>query len=228
MDVGRAQRNIVVGREMLHETRSTDSGVSCTEDYEHNTQQRRPPNTLGMTRAQQLKILESSTTVRLCRSETNIADSPPDVEGAGMRTPRKKSVVYISYTEHASQWVRSTLKPMIDSWDIADVMIPERDMVAGKAISNERRRLIVEADKVIVVVSPDYYDSEWCSYELMHAIQNEPTLSRGRIIPILVDGCKLLPKNMEVVVPLFAHEQDFSQRLRAAIYPQLTPRLSLQ
>ena len=221
MDVGGVHRNINVGREMLHETRSTDSGVSCTEDYEHST--RRP---LGMTRAQQLKILENNAPVRLCRSETDIADSPP--MAAGVNTPRKKSVIYISYTDHMSQWVRSTLKPMIDSWDIANVMLPERDMVAGKAISNERRRLIVEADKIIVVVSPDYYNSEWCSYELMHAIQNEPTLSRGRIIPVLIDGCKLLPKNMEVVVPLFAYEQDFSQRLRAAIYPQPTPRLSLQ
>ena len=221
MDVGGVHRNINVGREMLHETRSTDSGVSCTEDYEHNM--RRP---LGMTRAQQLKILENSAPVRLCRSETDIADSPS--VAAGMNTPRKKSVIYISYTDHASQWVRSALKPMIDSWDIANVMLPERDMVAGKAISNERRRLIVEADKIIVVVSPDYYTSEWCSYELMHAIQNEPTLSRGRIIPILIDGCKLLPRNMEVVVPLFAHEQDFNQRLKAAIYPHPTPRLSLQ
>lgn len=224
MEVGGVRRDVIVGREILHETRSTDSGVSCMEDYEHNVQ--KPPNTLGMTRAQQMKILESAAPVRMCRSETDIADSPP--VATGVRTPQKKSVIYVSYTDHASQWVRSTLKPMIDSWDIANVMLPERDMVAGKAISNERRRLIVEADKIIVVISPDYYDSEWCSYELMHAIQNEPTLSRGRIIPILVDGCKHLPKNMEVVVPLFAQEQDFSQRLFAAIYPQPMGRLSLQ
>lgn len=221
MDVGGVPHDIVIGREVLHETRSTDSGVSCTEyDGERRT--------LGMTRAQQLKILENRAPVRLCRSETNILDSTPLDDDGTPHTPRKKAVIYISYTDHASQWVRSTLKPMIDSWEVADVMLPERDMVAGKAISNERRRLIVEADKIIVVISPDYYNSEWCSYELMHAIQNEPTLSRGRIIPILIDGCKLVPKNMEVVVPLFAHEADFSQRLRAAIYPHSTARLSLQ
>ncbi len=219
MGVGGVRRDIIVGREMLHETRSMDSGVSCSE-YDG---ERKP---LGMTRAQQLKILEDRAPVRLCRSEADILDSPSLADD--VRTPRKKSVIYISYTDHASKWVRSTLKPMIESWNVADVMLPERDMVAGKAISNERRRLIVEADKIIVVVSPDYYDSEWCSYELMHAIQNEPTLSRGRIIPVLIDGCKLLPKNMEVVVPLFAHEQDFSQRLHAAIHPHSTPRLSLQ
>ena len=221
MDVGGVPRDIVVGREVLHETRSMDSGVSCTE-YDG---ERRP---LGMTRAQQLKILENRAPVRLCRSETDILDSTPRDDDGTPHTPRKKAVIYISYTDHASQWVRSTLKPMIDSWEVADVMLPERDMVAGKAISNERRRLIVEADKIIVVISPDYYDSEWCSYDLMHAIQNEPTLSRGRIIPILIDGCKLVPKNMEVVVPLFAREADFSQRLQAAIYPHSTARLSLQ
>ena len=220
MEMAGVRRDVIVGREVLQETRSTDSGVSCTEDFEH---MRRPPNTLQMTRAQHQKLLESISPVRLCRSEADLADSPSI---ASMRTPRKKSVIYISYTDHASQWVRATLKPLIDSWNIAEVMLPDRDMVAGKAVSNERRRLIVEADKIIVVISPDYYDSDWCSYELMHAIQNEPTLSRGRIIPVLIDGCKHLPKNMEVVVPLFAHEQDFSQRLLAAVYPH--SRLSLQ
>ena len=196
-----------------------DSGVSCTEDYENT---RRPPNSLRIARAQRYDKLENTSPVRVCRSETDITDFTPPM--ANLRIPRKKSVIYISYTDYASKWVRTTLKPLIDSWDIAEVMLPERDMVAGKAISNERRRLIVEADKIILVISPDYYDSDWCSYELMHAIQNEPTLSRGRIIPILIGGCRRLPQNMEVVVPLFAHEQDFSTRLLAAVCPQ--PRLS--
>ena len=222
MEVGDGRRDLMVG-EVFQETRSMDSGVSCTEEYENT---RRPPNSLAVNGAHYQRLMELTSPVRLCRSETDIVDSDPaqTLPTANLRILRKKIVVYISYTEHASRWVRSTLKPLIDSWNIAEVMIPDRDMVAGKAISNERRRLIVEADKIIVVVSPDYYDSEWCSYELMHAIQNEPTLSRGRIIPVLIDGCKRLPQNMEVVVPLFAHEQNFSNRLLAAVYPQ--PRLS--
>ena len=193
-----------------------DSGVSCSEDDDNAKR----PSSLQLSREQHLKLLESTSPVRLCRSETDMTVLPVEK----LRTPRQRVTVYISYTDYASRWVRTTLKPMIDSWNIAEVMLPERDMVAGKAVSNERRRLIVEANKIILVISPDYYDSDWCSYELMHAIQSEPTLSRGRIIPILVDGCRRLPQNMEVVVPLFAHEQDFSQRLLAAVYPQ--PRLS--
>lgn len=222
MEVGGGYRDLIVG-DVLQETRSMDSGVSCTEDYENT---RKPPNSLPLTTSHYQRLMETTSPVRLCRSETDIADSDPakSLPAANLRIPRKKLVVYISYTDHASRWVRSTLKPLIESWNIAEVMIPDRDMVAGKAVSNERRRLIVESDKIILVISPDYYDSEWCSYELMHAIQNEPTLSRGRIIPVLIGGCKRLPQNMEVVVPLFAHEQDFSSRLLAAIYSQ--PRLS--
>lgn len=204
-----------------------DSGVSCTEDYEHL--RRPPPSTLQIAGTRCEKIPESTSPIRLCRSESDLVDSP-SMADARQSSPRRRSVVYISYTESTSRWVRTSLKPLIDSWNVADVMLPERDMVAGKAVSNERRRLIVEADKIIVVVSPDYYESDWCSYELMHAIQNEPTLSRGRIIPILIDGCTSLPKNMEVVVPLLAHAQNFSQRLLAAIHPHavVAARLSLQ
>lgn len=222
MEVGGARRDVVVG-EMAQETRSMDSGVSCTEDYDSS---KRCPNSLQMSDNHQQTTLGGVTPMRLCRSEADILDSEKtlSVPVTNMRIPRQKINIYISYTDRTSKWVRSTLKPLIDSWNVAEVMLPERDMVAGKAISNERRRLIVEADKIILVISPDYYESEWCSYELMHAIQNEPTLSRGRIIPILIDGCMCLPENMEVVVPLLAHEQDFSLRLQAAIHPH--PRLS--
>ena len=192
--------------------------MSCTEDYDNS---RRRPNSLQMNESQRQSILECVSPLRLCRSEADIIDSDKalTIPQTNLRSPRQKLVIYISYTDSTSRWVRSTLKPLIDSWNIAEVMIPDRDMVAGKAISNERRRLIVEADKIILVISPDYYDSEWCSYELMHAIQSEPTLSRGRVIPILIDGCQYLPQNMEVVVPLLAHELDFSTRLRTAICP---------
>ena len=174
-----------------------DSGVSCTEDYDNSRKSQSYPHDQEHVSPRTLIDPERALSV-----------------------PQTKLVIYISYTDSTSRWVRSTLKPLIDSWNIAEVMIPDRDMVAGKAISNERRRLIVEADKIILVISPDYYDSEWCSYELMHAIQSEPTLSRGRVIPIFIDGCQYLPQNMEVVVPLFAHELDFSSRLRTAVCQQ--------
>ena len=215
MEVGGGRRDLVVG-EMLQETHSMDSGVSCSEEEDNA----RRPSSLQISREDHLKLLESTSPVRLCRSETDVTALPV----ANQDSPRQKINIYISYTDYASRWVRTTLKPMIDSWNIAEVTLPERDMVAGKAVSNERRRLIVEANKIIIVISPDYYDSDWCSFELMHAIQNEPTLSRGRIIPVLLEGCRRLPQNMEVVVPLFAHEQDFSQRLMAALYSK--PRLS--
>jgi hypothetical protein len=114
-------------------------------------------------------------------------------------------------------WVREHLKPLIESWQHSEVMLHEDDMIPGFTIPGERQRLILEAHKVVLVVSKDYSESPWCLYELQHAIQQEPALCQGRIIPILVDGCRSLPAIVRGVVPLVENDRNFSTRLKKNI-----------
>ena len=165
--------------------------------------------------------------VRLCRSESDLTPSsaaPSTLQGSSMLDlSHRKCVVYISYTDRMADWVKSYLKPHIESWKTTEVMLHESDMIPGLTISGERQRLILEADKIVIVVSSDYSQSQWCSYELVHAIQKEPALCRGKIIPILVDGCQLLPSVIQGLVPLPACDLDFNSRLWYAIHrtPQI-------
>ena len=129
--------------------------------------------------------------------------------------PGDGNVVYISYTDKKADWVYSYLKPLLESWD-CQVILHEEDMIPGFSVSGERQRLILQAHRVVLVVSPDYSTSPWCLYELQHAITKEPVLFRGKIIPIMVDGCNTLPVMMKGVVPLHESE-NFEKKLKKNI-----------
>ena len=126
---------------------------------------------------------------------------------------RKICTVYISYTEKKAEWVQEFLKPLIESWN-SEVILNEEDMIPGFPISYERQRLIFQAHKVVLVISEDYAESPWCLYELQHAINQEPNLCRGRVIPIMADGCLMLPSVVHGIVPLIDSDKNFTKKLR--------------
>ena len=125
--------------------------------------------------------------------------------------------MYVSYTDRMANWVRIVLKPLIESWQQSEVILHEDDMIPGFTVSGERQRLILQAHKVVLVVSRDYSTSQWCLYELQHAIQQEPALCRGRVIPILVDRCQSLPSIVAGIVPLAEDDRNFNAKLRKNI-----------
>ena len=125
--------------------------------------------------------------------------------------------IYVSYSNCKSEWVASYLKPLIESFPGTEVTIHDADMIAGQPISMERLRLIVEADKVVIVCSPDYAQSPWCQYELYQAIAKQPSLAEGRIIPVLCDGCPCPPPEVRAVVCLSDKDNMFPDKLKAAL-----------
>ena len=132
-------------------------------------------------------------------------------------------VVYISYTDQMSEWVRNELKPLIESWHSAFRVITHEDsMISGFSVSGERHRPILEADKIVIVVSSDYVTSEWRVYELEYAIHRKPALLNGRIVPILTNSRNSLPRIISDVVSLDCTHADFNIRLHHAIFRKVS------
>ena len=129
----------------------------------------------------------------------------------------KRTRIYVSYSNCKSQWVTDYLKPLMESFPGTEVTIHDADMIAGQPISVERLRLIVQADKVVIVCSPDYAQSPWCQYELYQAIAKQPSLAEGRIIPVLCDGCCHPPPEVRTVVCLSDQDKMFPDKLKAAL-----------
>ena len=174
---------------------------------------RTPPNTLPGFTVNNPSLSKSDSNL----SPSSHAHCTSGITGSDTSLCHRRCVVYISYTDRMGLWVREYLKPLIESWQHAEVMLHEDDMIPGFTIPGERQRLILEAHKVVLVVSRDYAESPWCLYELQHAIQQEPALCHGRIIPILVDGCCSLPAIVRGVVPLLENDGNFGKRLKRNI-----------
>lgn len=190
-----------------------DLSIGCQLKAMVYNERRTPPNTLtlpGFT-------MNNSSLPQLSKSDTDLSNGHAHYTSEDKYLSQEKCVVYISYTDRMACWVREHLKPLIESWDHSEVMLHEDDMIPGFTIPGERQRLILEAHKVVLVVSRDYSESPWCLYELQHAIQQEPALCRGRIIPILVDSCKTVPAIVRGVVPLMENDRNFNIRLKKNI-----------
>ena len=150
---------------------------------------------------------------RLSYSTSDLLDVPPDSSAH----KKRRLCVYVSYSDAKADWVMNYLKPLIESFQNIEVTVHDADMIAGHPISEERLRLILEADKVIVICSPDYTLSPWCQYELYQAITKQPSLAEGRIISITCGECNTLPSVITGVMALADDDWNFAHRLRAAI-----------
>ena len=125
--------------------------------------------------------------------------------------------VYVSYSDSQADWVRSTLLPLLLSFQPITVTDHEGHMIAGNVISEERLRLLRSADKVVAVVSPDYHRVKWCCYELQHAIQLQPAQAEGRLLPILCGGCSELPSTISTLHPISLLDPAWAHKLRVAV-----------
>ena len=148
---------------------------------------------------------------RLSYSTSDLLDIPHDF------SKKRRLRVYVSYSDAKADWVMNYLKPLIESFRNTEVTVHDTDMIAGHPISEERLRLILEADKVIVICSPDYTLSPWCQYELYQAITKQPSLAEGKIIPIVCGECSTLPSVITGMMALAEDDCNFVHRLRAAI-----------
>ena len=123
--------------------------------------------------------------------------------------------VYISYSNEKSSWVSGYLKPLIQNLILgSEVTVHTNDMIAGHPISEERMRLILEADKVLIVCSPGYEHSPWCQYELLQSVSKDPSLMDGRIISILCDSCNTVPPIVSGVVSIRDDDSMFESKLQ--------------
>ena len=197
----------VIQEGSLSSSLDEDTFQSCSTD---NTQVELHHFT-GAAARTQVTVLGAYVRTGTSHSMSDLLDIPGSIG-------RRQLRIYLSYSDCKAGWVLGYLKPLIESYQNAVVSVHEADMIAGHPISEERLRLIIEADKVVIVCSPDYVTSPWCQYELYQAITKQPSLAQGRIIPVLCDGCTSAPDVIQSVVTLRDCDEMFVQKLRAAIF----------
>ncbi len=98
--------------------------------------------------------------------------------------------VFLSYSHRDNQWVRQDLLPKLEAHDLA-VLIDFRDFEAGAPTITEIQRAIDESRKTLLVLSDNYLQSEWTTFERYLLQTDDPTNTQRKLIPVRRDACTL-------------------------------------
>jgi tetratricopeptide (TPR) repeat protein len=97
--------------------------------------------------------------------------------------------VFISYSSHDKAWVRGELLTRIEQAGLK-AFIDYRDFTRGAPSIKEMERGVVECRKTLLILTPDYVESEWCDLEAIMVQTLTPANRKLRIIPLLKKECE--------------------------------------
>jgi hypothetical protein len=97
---------------------------------------------------------------------------------------------FISYSHRNQEWVRGWLLPRLEEAGLR-VLIDFRDFEPGAPVLTEMERAVLQSQKTLLVLTPDYLASEWAEFENILASTLDPAARRRRVIPLLLKPCEL-------------------------------------
>ncbi len=117
--------------------------------------------------------------------------------------------VFVSYSHQQGPWVWDRLVPVLKAGG-AEVLIDKERFQIGKAMVGQMDALQAQADRHLLIFSPDYLASAYCQHEMKQAVALDPSFSQGFIAPVMREACSL-PQPFFKYKPLYADLQDDSK-----------------
>ena len=106
--------------------------------------------------------------------------------------------MFISYSHQDSEWVCEWLIPHLDRHGIYPY-IDIRDFEIGLSILDNIEQAIERTRKTLLVLTPAYIQSEWAAFESLLAHSQDPSALGRRVLPLMLEKCKL-PKRIAMLV----------------------------
>ena len=97
--------------------------------------------------------------------------------------------VFLSYSSKDAVWVRGELLPRIEQAGLK-AFIDFRDFTRGAPSIKEMERGVLQCRKTLVILTPDYLQSEWCEIESIMSATLSPANRDLRLLPLLKAACE--------------------------------------
>lgn len=112
--------------------------------------------------------------------------------------------VFISYSHADADWVQGWLLPRLKAASL-EVCIDRDCFEPGAPVAEEIERVITRSRRTLAVLTPDWVESEWCSFEALLVHHQDPAARFRRLIPLLLKPTEL-PERIQLL-----HWVDFTQ-----------------
>jgi hypothetical protein len=101
--------------------------------------------------------------------------------------------VFISYQHNHADWVRNTLYPILSAGGV-EITVDYRDFEAGIAVRKQMKERQTPADVHLLVLTRDYFQSDYCIEEMQCALAKDPKFEQGKVLPVILERCELPPE----------------------------------
>ncbi|MEW8050095.1 MAG: toll/interleukin-1 receptor domain-containing protein [Candidatus Thiodiazotropha sp.] len=91
--------------------------------------------------------------------------------------------VFISYSRHDKAFVKKLVERLKQAG--VDIFYDEADIAIGESLAHSLQNAVQRAQYVLIVMSPEYFSSQWGKQELDLALQQEFENNRRKVIPLL-------------------------------------------
>lgn len=120
-----------------------------------------------------------------------LIDNAPDFTYSSQRD------VFISYSDKDSQFVYEKLLPFLNR-HFFTYWYNKEDFQAGSTRVEEIERCIKESSHVILILTKNYFESEWGKFENIMAQTLDPGAAFRKVIPVLIEDCEL-PVRLQIL-----------------------------
>ncbi len=114
--------------------------------------------------------------------------------------------VFVSYSHKQGTWVWERLVPVLRAGGV-DVRIDRERFEAGKSVIGQMDATQDEADKHLLVLSPEYLASDYCRHEMERALARDPDFQTGAVIPVMQADCPLPERLRSTIYVDFRDDQ---------------------
>jgi hypothetical protein len=97
--------------------------------------------------------------------------------------------VFISYSHRDSEWVRDWLLPRLEAAGLR-VCVDFRDFELGVPSLINMERAAERSRKTLLVLTPDWIESEWTNFEALLVQTEDPIGLRQRTLPLMRERCQ--------------------------------------
>lgn len=116
-------------------------------------------------------------------------------------------------------WVFNTLSPTLEEEHFYRLCVPSRDFDLGANIADQIEEKMQDSKKIIVVMSNDFAQDEWCQFQLEKA--QERIRLQGTEVAVLIMLRDIDNKHMTSTIKDLLHKSSYATWVKGKIVTQL-------